>query len=410
MRVAYVLPSIHIPSGWRSFCSGLINALSHYVDPIIFVAASDMEVATSLFPHQRVFSLPLTQRALLTDLHAWPALSAFLFEIIKKRFRRRGQGHGHGHNHGRDHDNIFDYTHGYGEIDLVHSLEAYPTGLIGFLLARELRKPHVISAIGTYAVLWANYRIHKFIYGQILKRARAIFPISQGTAALIKKHFGQYLHGVPIQTILCGNDYARSISREAALNREFPEIPTILSVGVIIPRKGYHISLAAFAKVKEQLPQARYWIVGSIDDVNYFKQLQHFIAAHRLKDVEFLGEVSEEKLRQCYEQASLFLLTPQQIGLYFEGFGLVYLEAGAYGLPVIGTKTGGVPDAVKDGVTGLLFEPGDVEGLSRGLLLLLTNRDLARKFGQANRDWAETLTWERSARQYYEAYLDLIKI
>lgn len=384
MRVAYVLPSIHIPSGWRSFCQGLINALSHQIEPVIFVAASDYEIARSLFPHHCLVSLPLTQRALLTDIHAWPALVACLSRIIRGNFRE------------------------FGEIDLVHSLEAYPTGLIGFLLAQRLKKPHVISAIGTYSVLWANYRIHRFVYGHILKRAGAIFPISQATAALIKKHFGPYLRGVRVQTILCGNDYYKNYPREAALNHRFPEIPTILSVGVIIPRKGYHVSLAAFAKVKEKLPDARYWIVGSIDDVNYFKELQHFIAARSLKDVEFLGSVVEEKLRQCYEQASLFLLTPQQIDLYFEGFGLVYLEAGAYGLPVIGTRTGGVPDAVQDGVTGFLFEPEDVEGIARGLLLLLTNRDLARKIGQANRDWAERLTWDQSARQYYEGYLNLL--
>ena len=83
---------------------------------------------------------------------------------------------------------------------------------------------------------------------------------------------------------------------------------------------------------------------------------------------------------------------------------MVYLEAGAYGLPVVGTRVGGVPDAVREDETGLLVEPDDVEGLVAALLRLLRDPHLAAEMGRANRRWAETLTWERFAEEQYKAY------
>jgi phosphatidylinositol alpha-1,6-mannosyltransferase len=102
------------------------------------------------------------------------------------------------------------------------------------------------------------------------------------------------------------------------------------------------------------------------------------------------------------------VLAAQQSGLHFEGFGLVFLEAGAYGLPVIGTRSGGVADAVKEGETGLLVEPQDINGLAEAMLRLLQDAELAQRLGRANRLWSETLTWERNAAEYAQAYQVLL--
>jgi glycosyltransferase involved in cell wall biosynthesis len=133
------------------------------------------------------------------------------------------------------------------------------------------------------------------------------------------------------------------------------------------------------------------------------------VAKLELKDVFFLGAVSDAELRELYRKASVFVLTPQQEGLHFEGFGLVYLEAGAYGLPVVGTSSGGVPDAVQDGVTGLLVDPQDVEGAAQALLRLLHNPELRREMGRANRRLSEALTWERCAAEYDRAYRSVLE-
>ena len=213
---------------------------------------------------------------------------------------------------------------------------------------------------------------------------------------------------LPIKPILNGNDYYQKVPRDEALNKNWPATPIILSVGAIKPRKGYHLSLRGFARLKKTVPAARYWIVGEFERKKYYQELRQFIEDNRIEDVEFLGKVSAERLKQCYQEASLFLLAPQQVGLHFEGFGLVYLEAGAFGLPVVGTKTGGVPSAIKEGETGLIVDPEDVDGLAGALECILTNPELARQMGLANRNWSETLTWQRNAREQYQVYQELL--
>src|SRR3972149_7408228 len=155
-------------------------------------------------------------------------------------------------------------------------------------------------------------------------------------------------------------------------------MPILISVGAVKPRKGYHTSLAAFASLKTSHSTARYLIIGPYKQDAYFSKLQEMISQAHVEDVVFLGAASRGELGQYYQQASLFVLAPQQEGLHFEGFGLVYLEAGAYGLPVVGTRTGGVPDAVKDGETGLLAEPDDVFGVAEAIFRLLGEPPMGR--------------------------------
>jgi glycosyltransferase involved in cell wall biosynthesis len=224
----------------------------------------------------------------------------------------------------------------------------------------------------------------------------------------MQTYFGHALARTRVQPILNGNDFYRRVPESEALQRIFPSPPAILTVGEIKPRKGQLLSLAAFARVKAQIPGARYFLAGAYRQNGYFQKLQQFVADQKLEDVHFLGAVSEEELSHFYRQASVFLLTPQQEGLHFEGFGLVYLEAGAYGLPVVATRSGGVPDAVQDGVTGFLAEPDDVEGLAGALVRLLGDTELSRRMGRANRRWAETLTWEKCAGEYLQAYQSVL--
>jgi glycosyltransferase involved in cell wall biosynthesis len=76
---------------------------------------------------------------------------------------------------------------------------------------------------------------------------------------------------------------------------------------------------------------------------------------------------------------------------------------------VLGTRTGGIPDAVEDGVTGLLASPDSVEAITEAMLRLLTDRDLAAEMGKANRRQAETLTWARCAAEQYGLYEQLLQ-
>jgi glycosyltransferase involved in cell wall biosynthesis len=382
MKIAYVLPFLSNPGGWRSHATALLNAIQSHIQPVLFVAAGDYQTAKSLFPEQEVYSLPVTQMASLGNPRGVLKLAASYTAVQRQPLP---------------------------PVDLVHSLEAYPSGLVGLWLARKLRSPLVLTAHGTYGVIWHERLLDRLAYRRVLTSARLVTPVSTGTANLMRQYFGASLKHTPLHPILNGNDFYRRVPRSQAWDHPFPDTPTLLSVGDIKARKGQLISLAAFARLKERFPEARYQIVGRNKPNAYFQDLQRLVRERQLTGVEFLGAVPDEILRQCYQQASLFVLTPQQVGLHFEGFGLVYLEAGAYGLPVVATRSGGVADAVKHGETGLLVDdPQDVDGIAEALARLLADPSLARRMGRANREWAETLTWERCAREHLQVYREIV--
>lgn len=383
MKVAYILPSIQKPGGWRRHALAFLSAIRSHVEPLLFASAADYEIARSLFPGERLYRLPTTQQA-------WMAQRLGALRLAQS-YRAIASGK-------------------FPVVDLVHSLEAYPSGLIGSWLAQKLHCPHVITVHGTYGLIWHEHKLDRRLYEGVLKKAARVCPVSQGTADMLQAYFGEALKNTRVQPILNGNDFYQKIPVEKALERQPASPPILLSVGDVKPRKGQHISLAAFAKIKERFPETHYHIAGLYKQNDYYKNLRQFIANEKLEDVHFLGAISDAELSRQYQDASVFVLTPQQEGLHFEGFGLVYLEAGAYGLPVVGTKTGGVPDAVQEGVTGFLASPDDIDGIVEAIIRLLNDPELSRQMGQANRRRAEQLTWERNVQEQMKVYRDLVEM
>ncbi len=378
MHIAYLLPSLRT-SGWRRYAESLLPALSGKVEPHLLVAAEDAPLAAELFPQWPRYPLPAVQDASLSGHRSRWALLRSLWQVRRLSLP---------------------------PLDLVHSLEAYPAGLVGHVLGRHLGLPHLLTAHGTYAVLWARYPLDRWAYRRVLRGAAAICPVSRGTADLMRQTFPEALPGERVRVIPNGNDFWRRVPRAEAVEHPWPRTPTLLTVGDIKPRKGLHRSLAAFARLRAEMPQARYWIVGKYRPQDaYFRSLQDFVRRHGLEEaVTFWGRVDDAQLDALYRRASLFILTSQEENLHFEGFGLVYLEAGAYGLPVIGTRSGGIPDAVRDGETGLLAAPDDVEAILRAMRRLLNDKALSIRLGQANRRLSESLTWERTARAWLDVY------
>jgi phosphatidylinositol alpha-1,6-mannosyltransferase len=117
--------------------------------------------------------------------------------------------------------------------------------------------------------------------------------------------------------------------------------------------------------------------------------------------VRFLGQVSDEQRDEWLRQADLFAMPSRLPGgeLAGEGFGIVYLEAGAYGKPVIAGNVAGARDAVIDGETGLLVDPTDERAVADAIVRLLLDRELARQLGEGGSRLARELTWPRIAQR-----------
>jgi glycosyltransferase involved in cell wall biosynthesis len=169
-------------------------------------------------------------------------------------------------------------------------------------------------------------------------------------------------------------------------------IVRLVSVGAVVPRKGFDVLIEALAALPE-LPW-RLSIAGDrTRDEQAVAQLDESILRHRLADrVELLGALPTEKLEAVYTGADLFVLASR-----FEGYGMAYAEAIAHGLPVVGTTAGAIPDTVPPSA-GVLVEPNDVKALTRTLRMLIENPKERQWLASGARAAAVGLpTWRGSA-------------
>lgn len=185
----------------------------------------------------------------------------------------------------------------------------------------------------------------------------------------------------------------------------------VLTVGRLHPRKGQAQTLAALAALPEAWRRrVEYRMAGTTNRPGYEAELRE--AARRAEAeglaVRFLGDVPDGELGAAYAEADIFALTSVEHGHSVEGFGLVYLEASAHGLPVVAHAIGGVAEAVHDGETGLLVRPGPGSGelLTEAFARLLGDAALRRRLGAAGRAWARKNSWADSARVLYGEDLD----
>lgn len=184
--------------------------------------------------------------------------------------------------------------------------------------------------------------------------------------------------------------------------------PTVLFLPAIKPRKGTLEWVRALAVVRRSIPDARGVIVGRTDaNPAYTQQVMAEIDALGLRDaVTLTGFIADPlELARWYRTADVFALPSLNHGWQFEGFGLVHLEAGLAGVPVIGTRDCGAEDAIDDGVTGLLVSQTNIaEELPAALLTLLRDDALRARMGAAGRAKASAQTWDSVAAQMLTLY------
>jgi glycosyltransferase involved in cell wall biosynthesis len=227
-------------------------------------------------------------------------------------------------------------------------------------------------------------------------RAARLLPVSGFTRSLLPERF----RGAKTQVVPEGVDLERF---RLAHGVAPPERPFVLSVGPIKKRKGYHVALEAFARVRAVRPDVEYWIIGGTDDRVYLSRLQARVAELGLQDcVRFLGRVAEDELVRLYHRCALFWLLAVDDDLQFEGFGLVYWEANACGRPVIGASGSGAEDAIADGVNGFLVPPRDAAAAAGAALRLLADPGLAARMGAAGR--GRVRPWDDAAGQLMDRY------
>jgi phosphatidylinositol alpha-1,6-mannosyltransferase len=174
--------------------------------------------------------------------------------------------------------------------------------------------------------------------------------------------------------------------------------PVAVCVSRLVPRKGQDTLIRAWPEVIKRVPDAMLLIVGNGSYLDSLRQLaeRSGVAAR----VRFTGPVSEDELSAHYAAGDVFAMPcrTRRRGLDVEGLGIVYLEASAAGLPVIGGDSGGAPDAILEGESGYVVPGRDTAVLAGRLAELLADPAKAKAMGEKGRAWVERdWSWEHSA-------------
>lgn len=170
-----------------------------------------------------------------------------------------------------------------------------------------------------------------------------------------------------------------------------------LSVARLEPRKGFFQALDAIARLPDGIRNnLTYIIAGRPVEEVYADELRRK-AQETNADIRILGEITKEQIRALYQRADLFIHTATKDRYRAEGFGLVLLEAAAGGLPSIATRVDAIPEVVIDDFSGLLFDDGDISGISSGIARLTLDKALRQRLSDGCKVQISRYTWDRCA-------------
>lgn len=288
------------------------------------------------------------------------------------------------------------------QIDILYSQHALHESFAGLLLARHyFHCPFVVTVYASEFTMDAN-RVWLPMAVQICNQADAVVCISEYTrqrmlqAGATPKYASVfYLGADPVHFTPSNSDDMTAVSHRFGI---VDSSPIILYTGWLIERKGPQILLEALSKVQHQPWQAIF--VGP--DHGLKKTLTEQVKLLQMQDrIVISGEIPYAELLALYELAYAFVFPTLSRD---EGFGLVALEAMAHGLPVIASRTGAIPEVVRENETGLFFPPGDAVILAAQLQQVLNDENLRDQLGSAARKWAMQFSWEKSAVQVMQVF------
>lgn len=257
----------------------------------------------------------------------------------------------------------------------------------------------VLTFHGSEIIGFAKSPVRRWLAGRLIRHATRVSTLTTYTQELLLERFPHAADKIFLTPGALRTDFAVVHGRAA---RDAGKI-VILTVGRLHPRKGQLITLQALQMLPPEVRRKiEYWVVGGRNKGNYEEKLRSQAAGDKDLTVRFFGNIPDEELADVYERSDIFALTSVSHGHSVEGFGLVYLEAAAHSLPIVAHNIGGVAEAVRDGVTGLLVTPDRPAELAAAFEKLIHDATLRKRLGAAGRIWAARNCWEENASTLFE--------
>ena len=260
---------------------------------------------------------------------------------------------------------------------------ALPLGLIG----PHLDRPYQVLLHGAEVTVPGRLPISRPLLRHVLCGAEKVIAFGGYPAAEAERAAGRPL---PLAVIPCGIDNRRfrpldDDERRTVRSRYgLHDGPLVLSLSRLVPRKGMDVLIDAAAQLAPQIADLQVAIGGDGRDRH---RLEKRVASTGAP-VTFLGRVPDADLADVYGAADVYAMLCRNRwgGLEQEGFGIVFLEAAAAGVPQVAGDSGGAAEAVADGETGLVVDPTDVGAVAEALLRMLTDDDLRSRMAAAGRN------------------------
>ena len=284
-----------------------------------------------------------------------------------------------------------------------------PEGPGAMQAARRLGVPWGVFGHDREFILHAANVVKWALQSYLLTHADLCFAISDYAAANFRRGFAP---AARIRMVGCGIEIERfqPDPETAARLRQRHGLqgrPVLLTVARLVPRKGHLTVMQALRQVRARFPDVAYVIVG---EGEFRPQLEQGIAAHGLHgNVIMAGAAADAELCGYYTMADVMVMPSYDIiGKPTEGFGLTFLEANCCGTPVIGSRSGGIPDAIAEGRSGLLVPPRNPGALAAAVERLLADPATAQEMGRTGQERARTqFRWEQVARRVDAAFEEL---
>ena len=289
-----------------------------------------------------------------------------------------------------------------GNFDVVHATTFFPVGFFVALFAKIFRIKSCLTVYGTEVVTSRGSWITKFVKRVTLMMFDYIAAFSLSTKQVMLDKY--HLNPGKVSVIYpCISPLSASSIYDARKNFGFLESDfVVLFVGRLVERKGALDLIKAIDQIEDT--GVKLLFVGGGDK----GLLENYVRENNLgQRVFFAGSVPHEEILNYYQAAQVFSMPsffePKEEDI--EGLGIVYLEAQISGLPVLGTSSGGIPEAISDGQTGFVVPPRDLAALAQKISLLKEDKNLYQAMSQqAGVFVRENFSWEKNIDQHLNLY------
>ena len=260
-------------------------------------------------------------------------------------------------------------------------------------------------------ILGVRQRRRWLLYKRLLQSADIIFPNSEmiKDAALsggVSSTNIYLIHPCVNKDVLQINTASEQLRQSLGLVEKF----VILTVARLTKAKGIDTVIQAMPQVLQVIPNAHYIVIGDGSARSDLEALASDLGIEN--HITFLGAKAHKEIADFYAMSDLFVMTPHENPdtINVESFGIVYLEANLFGLPVVASSAGSIKDAVKHEESGLLVPPGQPSSLSQAIIRLQQDSDLSQKLVKNGRQRVvENFTSDAAAKRFVNASAALLK-